>query len=372
MYRVLLVLLALTPVASAQTKGQLRRAERRDFERLSDSGVRGVVTLGFDEEAFRRFTERHRYEAAFVLDGLPLPGGVEARMELRPVSAMEPGAAAQVVSEDGSVVTLEPRVRCFAGHVEGGGPVFLGMTPGSVQGYLTYGGELYFLSTGEVPRRGRSTVAHSSQTGGSEPLACGLQRERFASETFGPEDARIAAVTPLLRAADIFVEVDNVFRGRFASDQECLDYTVMLYTAASEVYRRDLGVRLRIPNGYLRIWKTVPPWGVITGFNQLKNVYTWWLSTANPLRNIPCRCSRTRSSAAPRAAPAGCATTCVPTRSPASAGASRTRRSTPAATTGTCSWCATSSATPSARCTARTTRRRSSAPTARGRTPARS
>lgn len=287
MYRVLLVLLALTPVASAQTKGQLRRAERRDFERLSDSGVRGVVTLGFDEEAFRRFTERHRYEAAFVLDGLPLPGGVEARMELRPVSAMEPGAAAQVVSEDGSVVTLEPRVRCFAGHVEGGGPVFLGMTPGSVQGYLTYGGELYFLSTGEVPRRGRSTVAHSSQTGGSEPLACGLQRERFASETFGPEDARIAAVTPLLRAADIFVEVDNVFRGRFASDQECLDYTVMLYTAASEVYRRDLGVRLRIPNGYLRIWKTVPPWGVITGFNQLKNVYTWWLSTANPLRNIP-------------------------------------------------------------------------------------
>jgi hypothetical protein len=200
---------------------------------------------------------------------------------------MELGARAQVVRADGSSVRVEPRVRCFAGYVEGGGPAFLGISADALQGYLTFGGETYFVSSGAEPRPGRATVAHASQTQGAlDGVPCGLARE-IEERAFTPEPPLALAVAPVLRTADVFIEADHNYRARFASDQACIDYTVLVLSAASEIYRRDLGVRLRIPDRYLRVWNTVPPWGVITGFNQLKNVYTYWLSSANPLRSLP-------------------------------------------------------------------------------------
>ncbi|NOT28972.1 MAG: hypothetical protein HOP15_00830 [Planctomycetes bacterium] len=288
--RALLFLSSLALPLSALPQARVQDAARRGFERLSDSGPFGVVTLGFDADDYRRLSARHASGAVLRLERLPLPGGLEARLELRPVSAMEPGARAQVVLADGSVALLAPRVRCFAGYAEGGGQAFLGITEGALHGYLSFAGELYFLSSGEAERPGLVSVAHASRTGGMEAFSCGLAREiqtasfEAAAE---PEPTRAALVMPTLRTADVFIEADNVYRARFASDQACLDYTLLLMTAASEVYRRDLGAKLRIPDRYLRIWNTVPPWGVITGFNHLKNVYTYWQSSANPLKSLP-------------------------------------------------------------------------------------
>lgn len=296
MLRIHLAVLSLVlPVTSFAQGPGVRPVRRATFERVSDSGPMGVVTLAFDADDYRGLAVRHASESAVTLERMPLPGGLEARLELRPVSALAPGGRAQVVRADGSVELLAPGVRCFSGYVEGGGPAFLGVSADTVQGYLSFGDELYFVSSGEVARPGLATVAHASQVGG--PLAggeCGLARElvpagagALAADTLesGPTLARL--VTPVLRIADVFIEADHQYRARFASDQACLDYTVVVMTAASEIYRRDLGVRLNIPDRYLRIWNTVPPWGVITGFNQLKNVYTWWQSATNPLRSIP-------------------------------------------------------------------------------------
>lgn len=293
-HQLVLLSLALPVTSLAQSAGV--RPVRRGFERLSDSGPMGVVTLAFGAEDQRSLSARHASEPAITLERLPLPGGLDARLELRPVSALAPGARAQVVRADGSVELLAPEVRCFSGYVEGGGPAFLGVSADTVQGYLSFGGEMYFVSSGAVPRPGVATVAHASQVGGM--LAgggCGLADELrsadggrgLAADALDTGATRSALVTPVLRIADVFIEADHQYRARFASDQACLDYTVVLMTAASEIYRRDLGVRLQIPDRYLRIWNTVPPWGVITGFNQLKNVYTWWQSATNPLRTIP-------------------------------------------------------------------------------------
>ena len=49
---------------------------------------------------------------------------------------------------------------------------------------------------------------------------------------------------------------------------------------ASSVYRRDLGVLWNIPNGYLRLWTNVPPWGVITTFNDIVTFRDWWSGPA--------------------------------------------------------------------------------------------
>jgi hypothetical protein len=66
-----------------------------------------------------------------------------------------------------------------------------------------------------------------------------------------------------------------------------VDYSTLLLTAASEVYRRDVGVRLALPNGYLRVWNSVPPWGAITTFGDITAVRNWWTSHANPDRSLP-------------------------------------------------------------------------------------
>lgn len=282
--RILLAVSSLPLTLNALPQGQLRSASPVHFERLSDSGPHGVVTLGFDARDYAGLAERHAHGRSFTLSGVPLPGRTTVDLELRPVCALADGARAQVVQTDGSVTLLTPRVRCFSGHLSGGGAVFLALTESEMNGYFYAEDELYFVSTGNGTP-GRATLAHSSQLGELELGACGFVDRFLAPVQDGPGD--FALVTPTLRTADVFMEADHMFRARFATDQECVDYVTLLVTAASEIYRRDLGTRLHIPDRYLRVWNTVPPWGVITGFASLKNVYTWWQGTSNPQRSWP-------------------------------------------------------------------------------------
>jgi hypothetical protein len=291
------VAVAFVPLGvSAVAQEPARGASPAGFERLSDSGLGGSVTLALDARGRAELFEKHALGVPFSLPDMPLPGGLTAELELRPVSALDPGARAQVVEEDGSVAWLEPKARCFAGQVVGGGAAFLGLTERGMQGYFQAGGELYFLSS-SAGMPGRAIMAHSSLLGGHDMGPCGVDERAAAlrdggisleGEAVDGGGTILRAVSgPSLRTANVFIEADNVFRSRFASNQECIDYSALLITAASEIYRRDIGTKLRIPDGYLRVWNTTPPWGVITGFRSLDNVFTWWQSVQNPLRTLP-------------------------------------------------------------------------------------
>src|SRR5262245_48978024 len=133
-FLLVLVLPSLAVTASA-AQASFRPGIRRDFQRLSDSGANGVVTLAIGDDAYRRLSEQYQSDVALSLDHLPLPGGLEARLELRPVCALEPGARAQIVQPDGEVALLAPRVRCFSGYAEGGGPAFIGISEDELHGY---------------------------------------------------------------------------------------------------------------------------------------------------------------------------------------------------------------------------------------------
>lgn len=281
----LLVLGLVSSAALASPQAGGGHLAQVSFPRLADSGPRGVVTTSYSARQYAALAAAHEREPVFVLRGVPLPGGLQADIELRPVSALETGARAQVVNADGSISLLESRARCFAGNVAGGGVAFLGLTPQQIHGYLSFGGELYFMASGGGGP-GSATITHASQIGGMDPDFCGMVdlHERPVGDLGGVE--RLVS-GPSLRTADVFFEADDQYRARFTSDQACFDYTVLLVTAASEIYRRDLGVHLSIPDRYLRIWNTTPPWGVITGFSHLANVYDWWQSSANPQRSLP-------------------------------------------------------------------------------------
>jgi hypothetical protein len=102
------------------------------FERIAET--RGVVTLRIDGPARAALVQQHGRGVPFLLQRVPLPGRGAVDLELRPVDVLAPGARALVVDRDGKTRTLESRVRCFAGHAVGGGPVFHGVTPEEMHG----------------------------------------------------------------------------------------------------------------------------------------------------------------------------------------------------------------------------------------------
>ena len=261
-----LIAIFLTSALGAQAEF---RPAPIEFERISDSGRFGAVELAFDDDDFLAFRERSHGDRSFRIHGFPLPGGERVGLELRPVSAIPAGARAQVVDEHGRVRELAARVLCFSGALDDGGSIFFGLTRTQAHGYLYHGGELYFLSSAPGARPGRVTLAHCTQVGTMDAGECQSGRAPLQfDDDLGDFLPLLGA--PTLRTADVFVEADNAYRALFASDQDCVDYTTLLFTAASEIYRRDIGVELRIPNGYLRVWNTTPPWGAITGFSNLK------------------------------------------------------------------------------------------------------
>jgi len=268
---------------TASAQDHLRSVGGPHFKRIHDTGAHGVVTLGFGAEQYADLSERHQRGKPFTLLDLPMPGRTSVDLQLRPCSALPEGARASVVGADGRVSYLVPTVRCFSGQVEGGGTAFLALTESAMQGYFYSEGELYYVATPEG-ESGRATLTHSSQVGTLDTGPCG-----FVDNLLPNSDGAVerAVANPILRFADVFIEADNDFRARFTSNQECVDYCTLLLTAVSEIYRRDIGTCLRVPDKYLRVWNTTPPWGPITGFNNLKNVYTWWQSDQNPLRNLP-------------------------------------------------------------------------------------
>jgi len=237
-----------------------------------------------------RLEVAHGAGELLVLADLPLAADLSVGLALRPVSALEVGARALVVDAHGARL-VAPRVATFSGYVEGrAGTAFLAVSPTQVQGYVSLDGELFFITSGGSAS-GRVLVTPASALsprGAAEPF-CRLVRDHLPPVDVGdagPGEA-LAGSGPVVRIADVFIEVDHDVRALFSSDQDAIDYAALLIGASNEIYRRDLGTPLRIPDGYLRLWTVPPPWGDISGFSDIQDVQAYWTSAANPLRDIP-------------------------------------------------------------------------------------
>lgn len=269
-----LVLTAL-PAAAGE------RASAASPFRLEASPEGALVAL--DPLRRAELEEAHALGRPLVVAGFPRPGRAPVDLELRPVDALA-GVRARLVERDGSETRLAPRVQCFSGSFPGG-QVFLGLTSDGFQGYLADASGTWTLGPGPDPTRA-SLMRLEARTGGSTAaFDCGVPDEiaprRQPARPFAP-DVEHASAGPVLSSASVFIEVDEALWARYATDQECVDYCALLVTAASEIYRRDLGVRLVVPDGFLRVWKRTPPWGAITALSQLDAFYAWWMSSANP------------------------------------------------------------------------------------------
>ena len=269
------------PLLPAAQRTQLAPAVERvsaPFARISDTGERGYAMATFAQASFDVLADAHERPLT-RLEGLPLPGGQSVDVLLRPVETWEAGGTAIVVDAEGVETRLAPSVRLFAGSVPGrASHLFLGVSPEMLHGYLSLDGENYVLSTG---RDGGRTLAisHGDVFERADTPFCNVARDaRDILPDFTPEPDMSA---PKLRTTTVFIECDVSLRNRFSSDQATIDYATLLVGATSEIYRRDLGTLITIPNGNMRVWNSTAPWGNITTFGDLSSVVSWWPTGAN-------------------------------------------------------------------------------------------
>ncbi len=331
--------------AGAETAGHdtSRSAARIDqpFEIVDPGEIWGFATIRFDGVDVRRLRDAHERVSLLHLSGFPLPGGQAVDLELHPIRVFEPGARARVIRGD-EQWSLEAGVAVFSGHVVGEqGQVFLAMSESMFNGFVTRGAEKFVISSGDPLARtadtaGTATItdarvfasAGSPSAGSASPgsasagsasagsssawchavLADGrgdaelsaasrtaasqadVSRSAASRAAPGETDASQldASASPSVRVAEVIIEADDHFRARFTSDQEAVDYATTLVAFSSSIYRRDIGARLEIPDGYLTVWNSDPPWPDLELFPPGLGFTTWYFTDpANPKKDFP-------------------------------------------------------------------------------------
>jgi len=215
-----------------------------------------------------------------LLPRFPLGGGRFGAVRLERVHLMPPGGTAIVVDAAGER-RVRPSLRLFEGAPVG--------EPGHVRLALT---RRWFRAE-VVTAAGRTRFA-SMRTPGSrrhlrlaeEPGACTvLDASSVVGSGSGSE--RPPTGSPQRVTADLFLEVSPELRATFATDQDAIDYVLLLTAASSSIYRRDVGLELRVPSGYLRVWNVPPPWASPSFYDNLYGLRMHWLSPENALRDLP-------------------------------------------------------------------------------------
>ncbi|MGP1273340.1 MAG: M12 family metallo-peptidase [Phycisphaerales bacterium] len=241
------------------------------------SAVPGVAVL----------TERQDWHAALqgaesvVIAEFPLGVelGVTLDLERRRVLAED---ADLRLNEDGSFAASDAVM--FGGTVPGepGSLAFLAFSSEMTLGFIQTGGAQYVISSGPVGA-GRPTVVYDLAEVAGESitladLACQVLDVPGVgfSEAEGSGRLVMRGETPC-RVADVAIETDTEFRTALFSGNAtaAADYATFLVGAVSEIYERDLNVRLRI--SFLRIWTTTDPWNQNGGtVDQLFQFRDYW------------------------------------------------------------------------------------------------
>lgn len=247
-----------------------------------------VLSMRLDKGGYAALDQAHASKAVTHLVGLNLPDGVVADLDLIPIDPWEQDAQAVVVGADGVTRPLATSMRIFQLRATAGrGEGFLGVSPSMVHGVLSLDGDAYTFSTGKGP--GQTLLVAKSRLAGAAEVAtwCETATSRIAPPVQGRRPS--PGPGPELRITTSFIEVDYPLRLEFASVQDAADYATLLVGVADAIYRRDLGVRIMIPDGYLRVWDRKAPWKPLkpAQFGTASKLRDWWNSSANPLTNIP-------------------------------------------------------------------------------------
>ena len=228
-----------------------------------------------------------RASASAVVRRFPLGRSRRVTLELARIDPFGPGSRLVDVVGKGEEALRAPDRVWLVGTVRGDpeSRALLVAAPGHVHGFVATGGEVFpFAPDGAgLHRIGALTAAHP--TGLRAPDEFCLQDVYGAAlEAMRPKaHPRVASSTApqsaTLREMELAIDTDQEFLAKFPTRAAALEYVGTLVAAASLIYERDAGVRLRA--SFVRLWSTTDPWQDSSPLGTLLEVQRYWTDPAN-------------------------------------------------------------------------------------------
>jgi cysteine-rich repeat protein len=224
-----------------------------------------------------------------VLADFPLGADRRARLLLTRFDPFPPDARVDVVGRGAVRHPALPDHVYFVGGVAGEprSRAFLVAAPDHVRGFVATEGTLY-------PFGPDGAGGHASWAQRDVDPAVYPAPELFCANDLAPHTlvspTATSPVTPPavgavgFREAEVAVETDTELYAKFGSEAAALDYLAALVAAASAIYERDAGVRLRF--SYIRLWPASDPWSATSPIATLDEVRAYWNDPSHGMAEI--------------------------------------------------------------------------------------
>lgn len=290
----IVMLLCITGIATAGQPIRLFTAGPSTFTRSSDAtALRKDRVLLLDPSVSNRLVQERQRELDLVL---PSQDGGETTVALKRHDILLPGMEIQGVSSNGSVRTLSSRdVVVYRGTLPGDDRslISLVVTPGEVAGSIETA-EMRTLigrsTTGAISTREHRVVTMPAQPmrGGAchtgDRIGASLQNilNRGVEAEQGKHD-KVQADGDTL-TIEVALEGDYLLYNFFNRDlSRSSAYLLQLLSLTSQIYERDLGVRVVVTN--VRIWESAddPYTDDVNVFNLLDELVNHYESTMSSL-----------------------------------------------------------------------------------------
>ncbi len=198
------------------------------------------------------------------IEKMRIPDGL-VDLDLSRFSVLAPNAELVLGTRDGMEKLAAPDVVLLSGTVVGipDSKAYIAVSPYATNGYIEIAGDLTSISTG--PYAQEKNLLEALETArmadvidpGNGPEVCGYTPGDTALEPFGEMIEMPASLdngVTTCRIAGIAIETDWEYTNRlFGGDTNAsAAYAISLMGAISEIYERDMNVRLSIP--FLRVW----------------------------------------------------------------------------------------------------------------------
>ncbi|MFG0251888.1 MAG: M12 family metallo-peptidase [Phycisphaerales bacterium JB038] len=213
---------------------------------------------------------------------LPLPDGSLVSLHLQRRTVLAPGARIVVGFADGDLEVDAPFAHFFAGDVAGAAEslVVLGVTEDGIQGFLTFKGDTYSLSTGRygsgLPLVVSSLADLPDDAIAWAPFECGVNASMLPPASLGETLGDGPRSDSTCRIVEVALDTDWEFTERFGGDTDASTaYALLLMTANAEIYSRDFNIGLQV--SYLRVWADAnDPWDQGNMGDQLTQFRDYW------------------------------------------------------------------------------------------------